>query len=93
MRYFVVNWIHDHPDEPIRLVFEVNAQHTESRKLESFPDGHVEYASETHRSDDSVMLSTEPMPPIEEINSDPQFRARMITESEFVTLWRAHAPE
>lgn len=93
MRYVDVNWIHDHPDEPIRLVFEVNAQHAESRKLELFSDGHVEYASETHKSGGSVMLSTEPMPPIEEINSDPQFRARMITESEFETLWRAHVPE
>ena len=90
MEYIDVMWKHTHPNEPVRLVSELDADRWETRKLEFYADGRVGYASA-----DETFLGTElgevQVPPLDEINADRQFEGAMIDEIEFEALWHKHA--
>ena len=91
MRYIRVFWRHEHPDEPVELLSEVDDARWEVRKVERFRDGTVGWAIE----DDSVgttQLGLDPMPPLAEIANDPQFQAGEITRAEFELAWDAARP-
>lgn len=89
MKYIRVKWIHSLPNEPITLFSELDDGRYEVRKLEIFRDGSVGRASEEASAGQTV-LGEVPIPSIDEINSDPQFKAEEITQSEFEAVWRAH---
>ena len=82
MQYIDVAWLHDKPLEPVRLVSELDEARNELRKLEIFHDGTALYASESESSRD-VELSITPIPPLEEINEDAQFKGVSITAEDF----------
>ena len=85
--YFVCRWLHDHPDEPVDLYSELDADRYELRKVYVFKDGRGEIAGPGIETG-STFLSPEPCPPIEEIAADPQFAPRLISEAEFEAVWK-----
>ena len=89
MKYIDVTWSHESSVYPIRLVSEVGADNFEIRKLEFFSDGTVGIAT-SNQSSKTTLLGTDVVPSIEEINSDPLFFAKVITQQEFDKLWEIH---
>jgi hypothetical protein len=88
MDYIDVEWRHELPLEPVRLVSELDRFRMEVRKLEFFRDGSVGRAW-GEGSSLGTDLSTEPVPSIDQINGDGQFRAKAIDDTEFERLWSA----
>jgi hypothetical protein len=86
MKYIRVKWIHDLSDEPVWLYSELNDDLWETRKVEIFPDGTVGFASRAE-SAGTTRLSVEPLPPLGEIASDPQFDPVEIDSQEFEDVW------
>ena len=84
--YISVRWIHADPSDPFLLVSELNSSRMELRKIEYFKNGKVTVASREHSTGDTI-LGTEPVPEIEDINSDAQFVAEEISESDFNAQW------
>jgi hypothetical protein len=90
VKYIRVKWIHSLPNEPISLLSELDDDRYEVRKLEIFRDGSAGRASMDACVGQTV-LGELPIPSLDEINSDPQFQAEEITQSEFEEAWCAHA--
>ncbi len=87
MSYIKVKWGHDRDDDPILLYSELDDGLWEMRKVEIFRDGTIWFASrEASRGDTG--LSIEPLPPLSEIASDPQFEPFVISRDEFEEVWR-----
>lgn len=84
-----VAWKHVFEAEPVRLVSVLDRNRHEVRKLEFFRDGRVGFADEA-RSSHGTELGTVPVPPLVEINADPEFDGRAITLEDFETLWSCH---
>lgn len=88
MHYIDLAWKHSFPEEPVRIVSELDAGRWETRKLEFYADGRVGWASgdENHLGSE---LAESPLPTLAEINADAQFEAVAIDEADFEALWRA----
>ncbi|MCH4547030.1 hypothetical protein MK632_14770 [Rhizobium changzhiense] len=86
MKYLKVDWKHTFPNDPLELFMELDAEDMEIRKVHVYPDGHRERA-DTTLPDKDTWLAYEPTPPLDEINSDPQFEGRWITKEEFEEEW------
>ena len=88
-----VSWIHgvwvSAPDnEPIDWFDELDALRWSIRCVRRFRDGSMRacsYASSNWRDE----MPEAPIPPLKEINSNPEFRAKEITKEEFEILWEA----
>ena len=80
-----VRWIHQLPDEPVLLYSEVN-QGMETRKIEVFVDGRMDWASAEGASG-STMLAEGLMPSISDLQSDPQFEPEEIAADQFDLVW------
>jgi hypothetical protein len=89
MRYIRVEWLHSNPDEPILLYSELDDEGHELRKVEIFRDGHAGFASESETAADTL-LGEKPVPPLQEIAEDPQFRPASISREEFGKIWSSH---
>jgi hypothetical protein len=90
MEYISVIWKHQDDDYPVRLVSELNEGRFECRKLEFFSDGRVGFASPTHEGV-QTKLGAVAVPPLSDINVDPQFLAVRISQDEFDRLWLEYA--
>jgi len=88
--YIDVEWRHELPSEPVRLASELDAHRIEVRKMEFFRDGSVGWAW-SGGSALGTALSSEPIPSIDQINRDAQFRAVVIDGTEFERLWSSRA--
>ena|SRR6185295_2255196 len=86
MRYLRVKWKHSFSDEPVWLYTELDDNRCEVRKVEAYSDGRQDFASESESSGDT-RLSLEPIPPLGEIASDPQFEPVEISAGEFERVW------
>ena len=89
MQYIDVAWIHDFPDAPIRLVSELDELRLEIRKLEFYRSGIVGFASAEGATADT-QLGVVPVPLLNEINEDQQFKGTAMDEVAFDDLWRTH---
>lgn len=87
MRYLLVEWLHSLEDEPTKLYSELDDERWERRKVELYRDGRIGFASAKGRSG-TTRLSIEPLPILEEIASDPQFRPMEISQEAFEQVWR-----
>ena len=72
------------------MFYEVDESGWETRKVEAYPNGQLDFADE-HRKTGETWLSPEKMIEISEINEDPQFAARVITKSEFDEVFQRAA--
>jgi len=89
MRYVDVFWRHSNPEDPVRLVSELDADGWELRKLEIFANGRAAYASGDVEEGDT-RLGEAPVPPLEQINATGEFEGREIDAAAFEALWREH---
>ncbi|WP_105435378.1 DUF6881 domain-containing protein [Neorhizobium tomejilense] len=92
MKYLKVNWKHTFPKEPLELFMEIDDADMETRKVHVYPDGHRERA-DTNLPDQDTELSYVPMPPLDEINADPEFEGCWITREEFEKEWNKTPPQ
>ena len=90
MGYIKVKWVHSFSDEPVLLYSELDSERWETRKVEVFADGRMNYADRTTSSGDTK-LSIEPLPTLDQIDADPQFEPEEITKTEFETVWKKAA--
>ncbi|MGY5954927.1 DUF6881 domain-containing protein [Kosakonia sp. AX9b] len=86
MTYIKVFWLHENDQYPIEIYSELDGSRYEVKKVEIFRDHKVGYATENY-SYGKTMLGECPLPSLAEINSDPQFKAKDISEKEFITIW------
>jgi hypothetical protein len=86
MRYIAVIWKHQDPAYPTALYSELDGAGWEHRKVEVFADGRIGYADRSGASG-GTRLSIEPLPPVAEIATDPQFEPREIAGEEFERMW------
>lgn len=86
MKYIRVRWKHPLPNEPVILLSELDDDRYEVRKLEIFRDGSASRASR-EVSVGQTALGELPIPSLDKINSDAQFRAEEITQSDFEAAW------
>ena len=85
-RYQRVRWSHDAPDLPVVLYSEVDDAGREVRKVDEYTDGHRDLASATIETG-TTRLGEGRIPPLDEINLDPQFDGLEISAQEFETVW------
>jgi len=91
VRYVKVAWDHDFADDPVIYLSELGDDGYETRKVQFYRDGRSEWADEIHETA-TVGLSEIPFPSLEEISSQPEFSAELITVDEFENAWsRSHA--
>ena len=86
MEYIKVEWIHKFEDEPNEIYSEMDEKRNEIRKMELFKNGKIGYATESVESGGSS-LSECPLPEIEEIAQDAQFKPVCISREEFEAAW------
>jgi hypothetical protein len=84
--YLKVEWRHEFPDEPVTLYSEVGDDGYESRKVNLFPDGRLEWADAGHESADAG-LGEIVVPPIAEIDEQAEFTAVEISRDVFEAMW------
>lgn len=85
-RYQRVMWRHDFADEPVVLYSEIGEDGIETRKVDEYPDGRLDYAS-VGKSTGTTFLSEKRMPAIEEIAQQGEFEPRVITKEDFEAVW------
>ncbi|QDU43438.1 hypothetical protein Mal52_19120 [Symmachiella dynata] len=88
--YLRVEWVHDFATEPVMLYSELDDEMWELRKVEVFRNGTAGCADQNGRTGDTK-LSKEPLPSIEEIGADPQFKPVEIGADEFEKIWTQYA--
>lgn len=86
MRYVKVVWEHDFPDDPVLYLSELGEDGYEVRKIQLYRDGRSEWADGRHETA-TVGLSEIPFPSVEEISSQSDCRAELITSEEFERAW------
>jgi hypothetical protein len=86
MKYIRVGWTHRHPEDPVLLYSELDAQRCEVRKVDVFRDGRLHYASDEGTTGDTE-LSEAAIPALSELARDPQFEPVEIERAEFEAVW------
>ncbi|WP_236004632.1 DUF6881 domain-containing protein [Amycolatopsis pittospori] len=86
MLHLRVAWLHDFPDEPVEILSEVGTDGYERRKVERFRDGRIGWADEKCEVG-GTGLGEVPVPPLDEINAQPEFVATRIAGDEFERAW------
>jgi hypothetical protein len=92
MIYILVKWLHNLPDEPVLLYSELDNKRYEIRKVEIYRDGQIGYAS-NDEAFGSTRLGESPVPHINEIAKDKQFKPITITKEEFESIWDKRGKE
>ena len=83
-QYIKVEWIHDHPDEPVVLYSELDEDRWEVRKVEFYADGKLDGA-DAERSSGTTRLGELPVPPLNELTNE--FVPQVIDAAEFERIW------
>jgi hypothetical protein len=81
-----VVWHHDFDDEPVVLWSQIGDDHFERRKVDEYRDGRLDYADE-NASTGSTLLGDQPVPSLDQINTDSEFSGTAITQFEFEQAW------
>jgi hypothetical protein len=87
MDYVKVRWSHDYPDTTVAYFIELRDDRYETRRVQVYRDGRMEWADRDHESA-TVRLSERAFRPLDEINAQPQLTAESIDAEEFNTVWR-----
>lgn len=86
MNYLRVRWVHQHPNEPVLLLSELDAERYEVRKIEIFAGGRKGFASSSE-SYGGTILGELPIPPLAEIALDKQFVVESTNANDFAAVW------
>jgi hypothetical protein len=84
LQHIKVEWVHDHPDEPIVLYSELDEGRWELRKVEVYADGTMNFSDAEHSSG-NTRLGSLPVPPLNELSEE--FIPQVITAAEFERVW------
>jgi len=84
MIYTDIAWRHDHADEPIRLLSELDNDRMERRKVEIFKDGSMGYAGPDGHFLSELGLA--PVPHLRDLD-DEEFTGKEIEAMEFDDVW------
>jgi hypothetical protein len=84
-RYLRVEWRHDLDEEPVTLLSEI-IDGLETRKVEIYRNGRLDYADES-RATGTTQLSETLMPSVEEIASQEEFAPEVIDSETFERVW------
>ncbi len=87
MTYLRVEWMHDFANEPVEIFSELDSDRKETRKVERFADGTLHFAGPEGDSG-STFLSEKPLPELNAIAADPQFRPTIIGKENFEHAWK-----
>lgn len=87
MDYWEVHWLHDFEAEPVAFFSAIGEDGYEVRKVQEYRDGRRLRTDAQHESGD-VWLSEIPVGSINDVQSQPEFTARTITQDEFEEVWR-----
>ncbi|WP_308297194.1 MULTISPECIES: hypothetical protein [unclassified Streptomyces] len=82
-----MEWLHDFPSELVIFYSEIGEDGYEVRKVQRYRDGRTLKADELHESGE-IGLSEIPVGSIEDVASQPEFSAFVITREEFEKEWR-----
>lgn len=86
MRYQRVRWLQVSPEFPVDLFSEIDDDGWEVRKVDGYANGHSDLASGDLETGNTI-LGLDRVPPLGEINADPQFEGVEITAEEFEAVW------
>ena len=86
MKYFKAKWKNSGIDFPFRMIFELDKNNFETRKIEFFENGKFGYAYDDIEFNGTA-LGIVKTPPIEEINKNPEFEVNKIEKEEFEFIW------
>ena len=86
MRYQVIFWHHELPDEPTLLYSEIGVDGFEVRKVEEHANGVRGFAGPGLERG-GARLGQSLTPPIAAITTDPQFSGHSLTREEFEAVW------
>lgn len=86
MEYIAIDWIHQFSDEPIKIYLELDGNREEIRKIELYINGNLGYAT-INTAYRGSMLSKLPVPELNEIARDSQFKALEINQEQFNEIW------
>ncbi|BBI33577.1 DUF6881 domain-containing protein [Cohnella abietis] len=87
MEYLRCKWIHDLVNEPTIIILEIDENRFETRKIEIFRDGKFGIAA-PNLEYMNTRLGEVPLPEMEEIARDEQFKVQIISSQEFNEIWR-----
>lgn len=85
-RYQRVRWLHDSNDFPFLLYSELDEDGWEVRKVDEYVNGRRDLASASIETGNTA-LGEAPVPPLDDINEDPEFEGVAITDQEFEVVW------
>jgi len=85
-------WVSAPEDEPVDWFDELDALRWSIRCVRRFRDGSLRACSYA-TSDWRDQMPEAPIPSLEEINGNPEFRAKEITKEEFEILWEEANPQ
>ncbi|MFE9324143.1 DUF6881 domain-containing protein [Nocardia sp. NPDC052278] len=86
MRYVKVTWDHDFEDEPVAYFHEVDVDDWETRRVQVYRDGRMEWADRSNETA-AAGVAEIPIAPIEEIAAQPEFAAEEISRDQFERAW------
>ena len=86
-KYIKVKWRHNLKSAPVELYSELDENRYQLRKIEKYRNGQLDFADGS-RNSGSIRLDEVPVPPIQEINEDTQFKASLISKEEFEAVWQ-----
>lgn len=88
VEYWKVEWLHDFQEEPTKFFSEIGHDGYEVRKIQHYRDGRRLKADESHESSE-IGLSEIPVGAIEDVASQPEFAASLISREEFEQAWES----
>ncbi|HEX5848455.1 MAG TPA: hypothetical protein VFY59_04605, partial [Rubrobacter sp.] len=77
--YLRTEWIHDFQVEPSLFYHELDHERYATRKVEVFKDGRMIRASAKVLERDPTALPDQPVPPLEELNTEDNVRVWQVT--------------
>ena len=89
MIYLHALWHHDSCEDPVDLWSELDDERWEIRKVERYPDGTLGCAGpDISCINPTTALGELPLPPLDEIATDPEFSLSFTTKEAFDEQWQ-----
>ena len=88
MEYLHVAWDQSSADFPVDIYTELDEERWEVRKVEVFPDGHLQYADDWECTGNTG-LGEHPTPAIEDMAGVDELTPEVIDQATFERMWEA----
>jgi hypothetical protein len=78
----------DSETDPAVLWFEVDDENRETRKVDEYGDGRLDFAPADPQIGSTWLADKNDLMPVDEMNDSGEFEAREISREEFEVIWR-----